>query len=187
MVRWHSKDEVERKDTTSCLPSCDSQNNDYLISSTSYPQKNMFFPQHNFCRVASHILQITCKYKARRYFLELEYPSLCQTLRHFDEFFGENSSCHDWPQNYFEKNSKINETLKNEMFKYGEENLALMYIYFQSPHLTKIMRNIDVTFVNYIANTGGLLGLFLGFSVISLFELLYWLYMCLRSVTKHIA
>ena len=41
----------------------------------------------------------------------------------------------------------------------------------QSPYVTKIKRDVAMTFTSYVANTGGLLGLCLGFSFISLVEI----------------
>ena len=46
----------------------------------------------------------------------------------------------------------------------------------------KIKRDVAMTFTSYVANTGGLLGLCLGFSFISLVEILFWVCCCLRQV-----
>ena len=45
----------------------------------------------------------------------------------------------------------------------------------QSPYVTKIKRDVAIPFVTFVANSGGLLGLCIGFSFISAVELLYWI------------
>ena len=59
------------------------------------------------------------------------------------------------------------------MYKYGEKNLALIHVMIQSPYVTKIKRDVAMTFTTYIANSGGLLGLCLGFSFMSGIEIMF--------------
>ena len=61
------------------------------------------------------------------------------------------------------------------MYQYGRQNLALVHVMVQSPYVTKIKRDIAMSFVTFVANSGGLLGLCIGFSFISAVELLYWI------------
>lgn len=65
------------------------------------------------------------------------------------------------------------------MHKYGRKNLALIHVMIQSPYVTKIKRDVSMTFTTYIANSGGLLGLCLGFSFMSCIEIIFclcWLF-----------
>ena len=71
-----------------------------------------------------------------------------------------------------------NQDLKKMINLYGKENLSLLHILIQSPYITKIKRDVAMTFTSYVANTGGLLGLCLGFSFISGVEILYWCCYC---------
>ena len=68
--------------------------------------------------------------------------------------------------------------LKATINLYGKENLSLLHIMIQSPYITKIRNDLAMTFTNYVANTGGILGLCLGFSFISCVEILYWCCCC---------
>ena len=61
------------------------------------------------------------------------------------------------------------------MHQYGRQNLALIHVMVQSPYVTKIKRDVAMSFVTFVANSGGLLGLCIGFSFISAVELLYWI------------
>ena len=77
-----------------------------------------------------------------------------------------------------------NQALKNIVNQYGKENLSLLHILIQSPYITKIKRDVAMTFTNYVANTGGLLGLCLGFSFISGVEILYWCCFSWKQIMK---
>ena len=44
---------------------------------------------------------------------------------------------------------------------------------FQDPVVTTIMRDQKIPVIAFVANTGGLLGLCMGFSLVSVFEILY--------------
>ena len=86
---------------------------------------------------------------------------------------------------YFMKRFGVsNESLANEVYKYGRENLALMNVLIQSPFVTKIKKDVAITFTNYVANTGGLLGLCLGFSFISGMEICFWCCCCCQRLRK---
>ena len=61
------------------------------------------------------------------------------------------------------------------MHQYGRQNLALIHVIVQSPYITKIKRDVAMPFITFVANSGGLLGLCIGFSFISAVELLYWI------------
>ena len=54
----------------------------------------------------------------------------------------------------------------------------------QSPYITKIKRDVAIPFVTFVANSGGLLGLCIGFSFISAVELLYWI-CCIFNIAKN--
>ena len=92
--------------------------------------------------------------------------------------------CANWPENYFEKNNEPNETLVNELYQYGRQNLALIHVMVQSPYVTKIKRDVAMPFITFVANSGGLLGLCIGFSFISAIEILFWISCCCRSFSK---
>ena len=46
----------------------------------------------------------------------------------------------------------------------------------QSPYVIKLKRDVAMTFTTYIANSGGLLGLCLGFSLMSGIEIIFCLF-----------
>ena len=175
---------ITKPDSISCIPACRVQENTNQMSYAPYPQLGNFFYQETFCDVASHIWQVTCQEENRTFFMDLKQPNLCPMLGDFDDYFGNKSSCFDWPENYFNDYNNPNDTLVNELYRYGKDNLALIHIVIQSPYVTKIKRDVEMTFTSYIANTGGIVGLCLGFSFISGFELIFWFCCCCREFKK---
>ena len=177
---------IPKPTSIKCLPACETQENTNQMSFALYPQKDNFFHQRRFCQVASHIWQVTCQYKDRKYFLDLQQPKLCQTLEYFDEYFNDNSTCDKWPNDFLEAFKKPNGTLLEEMVEYGRKNLAVVKVMMQSPYVTKMKRDVAMTFTSYVANSGGLLGLCLGFSLISGIELIFWFFCCCRTFKEKV-
>ena len=117
-------------------------------------------------------------------FFQFHLKSFGRTVQYFKWYIKHfyEDPCINWPESYFENNDQPNETLVNEVYEYGQRNLALIHLMIQSPYITKIKRDVAMTFTTYVANTGGLLGLCIGFSFISTIEILYWLCCCCRSL-----
>ncbi|XP_035782625.1 pickpocket protein 28-like [Anopheles albimanus] len=64
------------------------------------------------------------------------------------------------------------EDVKDE--KYAKENLALVYVFVKDTYYRSFTKGELVGFTDFLSNVGGLLGLFLGFSIISLIEVIYF-------------
>ena len=64
------------------------------------------------------------------------------------------------------------------MHEYGKLNLAHVNVMIERPYITKIRRDVAMTFTNYVANSGGLIGLCIGFSFLSGIEIIFWLCNC---------
>ena len=58
---------------------------------------------------------------------------------------------------------------------YAKENVAKVNIYLRDPFVKRIVREEKISIITFIGSVGGLLGLFMGFSVVSLFEIIYLL------------
>jgi hypothetical protein len=173
---------VPKPKSITCLPGCTVQEYNKKMSYAPYPQKNIFFFQKTFCHAASHILFISCNddnyihNRRRRTFIDASHPNLCKTL---EEYYWYLQDCNEWPYTF-----EPNQTLIDEMYNYGRENLALVHVMIQSPYITKIKRDVSITFTNYMANTGGLLGLSIGFSFVSAFEILFCFCNCCMKPKK---
>ena len=57
-----------------------------------------------------------------------------------------------------------------------------MTIEIAEPTVTNVQRDVKVTLVDQIGTIGGTLGLFCGLSIVSMVELVYWIY---KTVIDH--
>lgn len=67
------------------------------------------------------------------------------------------------------------ETISSHDVNYIRDNLAIIHIFFIENAYGGFTKSELIGFTEFLSNTGGLLGLFMGFSVISLIELIYFL------------
>ncbi|OAD59290.1 Sodium channel protein Nach, partial [Eufriesea mexicana] len=58
--------------------------------------------------------------------------------------------------------------------EYFTKNMAVVHLFFVESQFTKYMKNDLFGFTEFLCNTGGLLGLFMGFSFLSLVEIVYF-------------
>ena len=90
-----------------------------------------------------------------------------------------------WPSSYQEKSLCRNiqaldnitqyNSLTESLYKYARENLALVNIYIKEPVVTKIVRDQRIPVIWFVANCGGILGLCMGFSIVTVFEVIHCL------------
>lgn len=80
----------------------------------------------------------------------------------------------DNPENWEELLADAPEEFKQALLKYAKENLIKMHLFISSPFTTAYQRYIETTKINFIANVGGLMGLCMGFSFVSLTEIIYY-------------
>lgn len=67
------------------------------------------------------------------------------------------------------------ETIPSRDVNYIHDNLAIIHIFFNENAYGGFTKSELIGFTEFLSNTGGLLGLFMGFSVISLIEIIYFL------------
>ena len=68
-----------------------------------------------------------------------------------------------------EKNSDIVKLV----LEYTKENIAYVKFYMNAPFYTSTLRDVSITTLSFVGNTGGLISLCLGLSFISIFEFFY--------------
>ncbi|XP_020297428.1 pickpocket protein 28-like [Pseudomyrmex gracilis] len=59
--------------------------------------------------------------------------------------------------------------------KYFTKNIAVVHLFFVDSQFTKYVKNELFGFIDFLSSTGGLLGLFMGFSFLSVMEIVYFL------------
>ncbi|XP_062554192.1 pickpocket protein 28 isoform X3 [Armigeres subalbatus] len=70
---------------------------------------------------------------------------------------------------------KVRDHLVNTDGTYASENIALVYIFFSDMFFRRYTKGELIGFTDFLSNIGGLLGLFMGFSLISLAEVIYFM------------
>ena len=64
-----------------------------------------------------------------------------------------------------------------------EKDITMVTFFFETNTVFEFSRDQKMTFIGYLSQMGGLLGLWLGFSFISAIEILYW---CIIRFTRNI-
>ena len=71
------------------------------------------------------------------------------------------------------KDLENNKKIVDFVHKYAKENTAMVRLFIRDPYYTSIKRDVEMTLSSFLGNAGGLVGLFMGFSLISLIEGFY--------------
>ena len=66
--------------------------------------------------------------------------------------------------------------IEDAIIEYGEDNLILMNIFMKEPHATRYVRNEKITWTSFFANIGILLSILMGFSFISIIEMIFYIF-----------
>ena len=88
-----------------------------------------------------------------------------------------NEFCKDniWsiPKNKVANCTRKSCALEDAILAYARENLVMFNIFIKDPYAKRFQKDEKITKTSYIANSGGLLGLCMGFSLISAAEILF--------------
>ena len=161
----------EEKKPIKCLQRCDFQTDSMTLSSTNLVSKNAFPRLHYFCLTFLKIARICNSNNYRITYFEEKYPNLnCTYIKGINY---ERDVCYpsDWPNPRVLKNFG---KLANYLYDYAQNNIVSLEIFIKDPFYTKIKRDEQMTVISFIGNAGGLLGLCMGLSMISLIEVLYY-------------
>ena len=72
--------------------------------------------------------------------------------------------------------------------RYARENLALVNVYIKDPAVTQVLRDQKVPLIWFVANIGGILGLTMGMSLVTIFEIMHHIAMLFfRTGAKSLA
>jgi len=66
-----------------------------------------------------------------------------------------------------------NDNFTKIIYRYARENLALVNVYIKDPAVTQIKRDQKVPLIWFVANVGGILGLTMGMSLVTIFEVIH--------------
>ena len=74
--------------------------------------------------------------------------------------------------------------IESEIYNYAKSNLAIINIFIKEPYSKRFRKTEKMSRIAYIASSGGLLGLCMGFSFVSLAEILYHCFICVSIFFK---
>jgi len=162
-----------------CLAACEDQINQIYISQSKLPNRATLVQRPEFCLVINR-LKHSCggfKYEG----IELNYPGLCTRIHSqaSTALCSDNKSEDD--QIEFDKPAV---DLVNQIYRYSRDNLALVNVYIKNPVVTKIRRDQKIPLIWFVANSGGILGLCMGFSMVTVFEVLHYIGSCVVKIIK---
>jgi hypothetical protein len=153
-----------------CLQRCLLQSETMLTTTSTYPNQQTFPFRQDFCFLLQKLVFI-CEDKTKSVIFESNYKNLIKcgdifSAKHELQICNEKDEA-----NVTEVH--LNEKLNNFMFSYAKHNLAVVKVYIKDPYYTKILKDEEMSFIAFIGNAGGLAGLCMGFSIVSIFELVY--------------
>ena len=76
-------------------------------------------------------------------------------------------------------------TLEYEIYNYARQNLAIINIFIKESYTKRFRKTEKMSRISYIASSGGLLGLCMGFSFVSLAEIAYHCFLCVAMMIRH--
>ena len=167
-----------------CLQQCEMQEQNVISTSSSYPNKVIFPFKGDFCLILKKFVTKVCTDEYRK--------------QAFLDRYGSQMTCEELEQLYDSKICENGQALPSELepykktfhfvHQYADNNIAVVKLFLRDPYYTNMKRDAEITLISFLANTGGLLGLCMGLSIVSLFELFYHLCIAvLRCCTNKIA
>jgi hypothetical protein len=157
-----------------CLPSCEYQTITASITSVAYPVESNFHETKLFCYVLSK-LKIICENFQRAAIFEKSFEAKEISCNEILSAHILNISCKENQQPML-KADKENLRVKKFVYKYAAENFAVLRVLIRDPYYTLIIQDEEFSYITFIGNVGGLLGLSMGMSFISIFEIFYCLF-----------
>ena len=82
-------------------------------------------------------------------------------------------------------NKTLARSVELEIYNYARENLAIINMFIKESYTKRFRKTEKMSRISYIASSGGLLGLCMGFSFVSLAEIAYHCFLCLGMLFRH--
>merc|ERR1719270_1101748 len=77
------------------------------------------------------------------------------------------------------------ESFKSDMYLYAKDNLMRINMYIRDPSVAWLVRDEKTSWIGFLSNIGGLMGLCMGFSVVSFCELIYYCFLGVQAFLIH--
>ncbi len=156
-----------------CRERCEAQTQQLMSTSSSYPNRQTFPYRQDFCLVMKKVIKV-CQDAQRSLAFAARYSALisCTELLNANE----NGMC-------TEKYPLVSDITNNKrivdfIFQYSADNIAVVKLFIRDPYYTNIKKDVQMTFISFLGNAGGLAGLCMGFSLVSFFEVIFHIFKC---------
>lgn len=106
----------------------------------------------------------------RRITLDQWNPTMCSTLDNTRGF-----TCQDIQNESTNLTRKELRQIHQHIVAYAQKNMAKVNVFVRDSYVQKFLTEEKITEISFVGNIGGLLGLFTGFSFISVMEIFYYL------------
>ena len=182
---------------------CRDQSFTTAVTTSTFPNMHTFLRGPEFCFMVRKLFS-SCR-TSKNMTLEEQYPHLCHYLASFPQLCPDDmhvSMIENFEDLALNPSvdvlsvliSNQNQTLKAEglklirlLHRYARENLILANIYIKDPAVTMITRDQKIPVIWFVANVGGILGLCMGCSLVTIFEVLHHLILIfLRTGVKSV-
>lgn len=161
-----------------CLSACQDQEIKVSVSSSTFPNQLTFVTRPEFCLVFNKVAQ-TCSSNRGGVLSEM-YPTLCRNVNLVKDSNVSSSvlctqrSSWTWPRpQLLKSNPSLVKRVEHDLFVYARDNVMLVNVFLPDMKVTKVIKDQKMSKISFVANVGGLLGLCMGFSFVTVFELIY--------------
>nr|XP_045607021.1 pickpocket protein 28-like [Procambarus clarkii] len=165
--RWHAGVYMQQCNSDPCYSRC---NTTTYLASPSFASLTTPYMEKTW--LGLRFLVPTIKALCRREILKRSDKVVCNSSRSRCEVLAASPCSLKTPEDA-EHLMGIPE-IRNVIINYLEKNAALVHVYFKRATSTLYKRDLAATTSQLVANIGGLLGLFLGFSLLSAAEIVFY-------------
>jgi hypothetical protein len=173
---------------------CSHQSQSLVSTSSTYPNDKTILSRPDYCiimtklqmyvpmmytsnlynAVPSHLNDRICERPDKRKLLEkyyARYPNLCIDVT---KYLHKRKVCNST----LPDTEIISDKMNNLITEYASNNIAVVKIFIKDPYYTSFKKDEAMTWVSFVGTCGGLAGLSIGLSFVSLFEILYHVMNC---------
>ena len=174
MGKWTKVFDTLTKSTKTCIAACDTTSySNVIVGSSTFPNPATFIYTKESCIIARKLVS-TCS-DARKESLIAWYPTICEQI---DWVKDNNAFCtnSEWDVKLVRSNSSaFNFTdFADVLTKYTTENVAMVKVFMREPFAEVLLRNVHTSEIDFVSSIGGLLGLCMGFSFITVAEVCFY-------------
>ncbi len=153
-----------------CQQRCERQSETPTFTSTLYPVEATFSQHPYFCLALEKVSRV-CKDQIKSKIIETTLNESGMSCFEINSSSTKNL-CSNASKPNFSAIQSYPKMIKF-LYKYAKTNFAVLRVFIKDPFYTLIKRDEQLTTISFLGNAGGLLGLCMGLSLVSIFEIFY--------------